>query len=93
MEAYPEPFIHWMFGDSRIVPEGGKYSLSEQVLEHRLKHPFKRKVLLNITRVELADFGLYKCVARNRRGQTFGIIKLYGKGTFPGMSSYIAIFS
>ena len=34
---------------------------------------------LKIRSVGLADFGAYKCVAKNSLGETDGTIKLYGK--------------
>ena len=36
---------------------------------------------LVISRVDKQDFGKYKCVAKNPRGQTDGTITLYGKPT------------
>lgn len=38
---------------------------------------------LTIFSVSMADYGMYKCVAKNPRGETDGTIRLYGKyGTF-----------
>ena len=78
VEAYPEPFVEWIYGDSKVLVESAKHNMSEEVLETRLSATFSRRVLLNITRVESSDFGLYKCEARNQRGRTFGIITLFG---------------
>lgn len=34
---------------------------------------------LTITNVDIADFGMYKCLAKNSLGETDGSIKLYRK--------------
>lgn len=34
---------------------------------------------LTITEIQEADYGEYKCVAKNPRGETDGNIKIYGK--------------
>jgi len=78
VEAYPEPFVEWIFRDTKILTQSAKYNMSEEVLETKLHEPFSRRVLLNISRVESADFGPYKCKARNYRGRTFGSITLFG---------------
>lgn len=78
VEAYPEPFVQWIYGESKILAESAKYNMSEVVHETRLDATFSRRVLLNISQVQSADFGLYKCEARNQRGRTFGIITLFG---------------
>ena len=35
-------------------------------------------MILDIDRLKTQDFGMYKCVAKNPRGQTDGTITLYG---------------
>lgn len=41
--------------------------------------PYKTHMKLTIFSVSLADYGMYKCVAKNPRGETDGTIRLYGK--------------
>lgn len=77
IEAYPEPFIDWIFG-SKFLIESNKHNMTEQVLETRLDHVVSRKVSLNITKIDRSDFGLYKCEARNNKGRTHGVIDVYG---------------
>ena len=36
-------------------------------------------MILDIEKLASADFGMYKCVAKNPRGQTDGTITLYGR--------------
>ena len=38
-------------------------------------------MILDIERLASLDFGMYKCVAKNPRGQTDGTITLYGRST------------
>lgn len=38
---------------------------------------------LTIISVDINDFGMYKCVAKNSLGETDGSIKLYRKYTIP----------
>ncbi|UXI16193.1 U2 snRNP-associated SURP motif-containing protein [Sarcoptes scabiei] len=87
IEAYPSPFIDWIFNENKILVEsdqqssddGGvqKYYKSEEILDSRLTHPISRRIMLNITNLQPNDFGLYKCMARNQLGRTYGIITLY----------------
>lgn len=89
IEAYPSPFIDWIFNENKILVEsdqqssddGGvqKYYKSEEILDSRLTHPISRRIMLNITNLQPNDFGLYKCMARNQLGRTYGIITLYGR--------------
>lgn len=52
---------------------GGKF---ESVLNDSV---YKVDMVLNIKSVGPADFGSYKCVAKNSLGETDGTIKLYSK--------------
>lgn len=40
---------------------------------------FKSIMKLTITNVQQIDYGIYKCVAKNPRGETDGTIRLYCK--------------
>lgn len=40
---------------------------------------YKAVMRLTITEIQEQDYGEYKCVAKNPRGETDGNIKLYGK--------------
>ncbi|KAH9494330.1 Olfactomedin-like domains containing protein [Dermatophagoides farinae] len=77
IEAYPEPFVDWIYGDGQIIVENEKYNKSEEILESRISHSISRRVMLNITNVQNENLGLYKCLARNQLGRTYGIITLY----------------
>lgn len=58
-------------------PVGGKY---EPVL---IDNAYKVVMKLSIKVVSQADFGSYKCIAKNSLGETDGTIKLYSKDCFP----------
>lgn len=40
---------------------------------------YKTHMKLTIINISSGDDGIYKCVAKNPRGETDGIIRLYGK--------------
>lgn len=56
----------YFFADDRFVPE-------------TLDNAYKVVMKLTIRDVDIADFGSYKCVAKNSLGDTDGAIKLYRK--------------
>lgn len=41
--------------------------------------PYKTHMKLTIFSVTMADYGMYKCVAKNPRGETDGTIRVYGE--------------
>ena len=43
------------------------------------KPSFKTRMKLTIFNISKEDFGTYKCIAKNPRGETDGTIRLYGK--------------
>jgi neurotrimin len=43
---------------------------------------YKTHMRLFIYNIQASDFGTYKCVAKNPRGETDGTIRLYGKFFF-----------
>ncbi|KAL1380159.1 hypothetical protein pipiens_020268, partial [Culex pipiens pipiens] len=70
-EAYPKSINYWTREKGDIVPQGGKY---EPVL---IDNAYKVVMKLSIKVVSQADFGSYKCIAKNSLGETDGTIKLY----------------
>ena len=82
IEAYPEPFVEWIFGEARVLVEGGRLNISEEVLDWRLGEPVSRRALLTVSGLAAEDYGTYRCQARNNRGRTYGIVSLIGMHTF-----------
>ena len=74
VEAYPPALIYWIQGESRMIESNWKYKVLQQDSE-----PYTNYITLNITYVEPSDYGLFKCVAKNERGKTFGLLTLYGQ--------------
>ena len=74
VEAYPPALIYWVQGESRMIESNWKYKVMQQDSE-----PYTNYITLNITYVEPSDYGLFKCVAKNERGKTFGLLTLYGQ--------------
>jgi len=74
VEAFPPALTYWVFGESKMIENNWKYKMQQEDVG-----PYTTHLKLNITYVEPADYALYKCVAKNERGKTFGLFTLYGK--------------
>ncbi|XP_037927563.1 neurotrimin [Teleopsis dalmanni] len=71
-EAYPKSINYWTRERGEIVPPGGKYaSNTTEIGEYR------SLMRLHISVLNQAEFGAYRCVAKNALGDTDGAIKLY----------------
>lgn len=73
-EAYPPALSYWIHGEHKMIENNWKYKMT-----HEDTGPFSGHTTLNITHVEPVDYSLFKCVAKNERGKTFGLLTLYGK--------------
>ncbi|XP_030242938.1 hemicentin-1 isoform X1 [Drosophila navojoa] len=69
-EAYPKSINYWMKNDTIIVP-------GERFVPETFESGYKITMRLTIYDVDIADFGAYRCVAKNSLGDTDGAIKLY----------------
>uniref|UniRef100_A0A182IY51 Ig-like domain-containing protein n=1 Tax=Anopheles atroparvus TaxID=41427 RepID=A0A182IY51_ANOAO len=72
-EAQPNSINYWMKGKGEIILQGGTY---DSVLED---HVFKVTMKIAIRLEKAADFGIYKCVAKNSLGTTEEAVKIYRK--------------
>lgn len=61
------------WSNNRIIISGGKFESEFN------DSAYKVDMVLHIRSVGPADFGSYKCVAKNSLGETDGTIKLYSK--------------
>ncbi|XP_017834892.1 neogenin isoform X1 [Drosophila busckii] len=69
-EAYPKSINYWMKNDTIIVP-------GERFVPETFEAGYKITMRLTIYDVDIQDFGVYRCVAKNSLGDTDGAIKLY----------------
>ncbi|KAL7641874.1 UNVERIFIED_CONTAM: hypothetical protein RMT77_007748 [Armadillidium vulgare] len=78
-EAHPTSLNYWTRGDSNMIYDSDKYKI-----ENRMGNPeYKIHMLLTVRHLEEEDFGTYRCVAKNPRGETDGSIKVYNSGPPP----------
>ncbi|XP_030748657.1 neurotrimin-like isoform X2 [Sitophilus oryzae] len=72
-EAHPSSLNYWTREDGQMIHESRKYHA-----ENILGTPnYKTHMRLTINNIQLSDYGIYKCVAKNPRGETDGTIRLY----------------
>jgi len=74
-EAHPSSLNYWTREDGHMIHESKKYRAETSVGSPGYKSHMK----LTISNVQEKDFGTYKCVAKNPRGETDGTIRLYSK--------------
>ncbi|XP_053592973.1 lachesin-like [Microplitis demolitor] len=73
-EAHPTSLNYWTRGDDgRMIHESRKYKVTSTAE----KPVYRTHMMLTIYDLELSDYGSYKCVAKNPRGETDGTIRLY----------------
>lgn len=73
-EAFPPALTYWVQGDSKMIENNWKYKMTQEDIG-----PFSGVATLNISYIEPTDYSLYKCVAKNERGRTFGLLTVYGE--------------
>ncbi|XP_025423912.1 neurotrimin-like isoform X2 [Sipha flava] len=72
-EAHPTSLHYWTRDNGQMLHDNGKYkAVSVQGMPS-----YKVQMKLTIVDVSHTDYGVYKCVAKNSRGETDGTIRLY----------------
>ncbi|XP_029344335.1 neurotrimin-like [Acyrthosiphon pisum] len=72
-EAHPTSLHYWTRDSGQMLHDSGKYkAVSIQGVPS-----YKVQMKLTIVDVSHTDYGVYKCVAKNSRGETDGTIRLY----------------
>ncbi|GLV43068.1 Dpr-interacting protein zeta [Carabus blaptoides fortunei] len=72
-EAHPSSLNYWTREDGHMIHESHKYHT-----ENIVGSPsYKTHMRLSIANIQNSDYGTYKCVAKNPRGETDGTIRLY----------------
>lgn len=74
-EAHPSSLNYWTRDDGHMIHDSKKYKA-----ENVVGTPFyKTSMKLTIWNIQQKDYGIYKCIAKNPRGETDGQIRLYSK--------------
>jgi len=76
-EAHPTSLNYWTREDGHMIHESRKYR-AENTVDFP---PYKTHMKLTINNIQERDYGTYKCVAKNPRGETDGTIRLYSEYT------------
>lgn len=72
-EAHPSSLNYWTRDDGQMIHDSKKYRT-----ENIIGTPsYKTHMRLTINNIQQSDYGTYKCVAKNPRGETDGTIRLY----------------
>ncbi|KAJ8984271.1 hypothetical protein NQ317_009755 [Molorchus minor] len=72
-EAHPSSLNYWTREDGQMIHDSSKYRA-----ENIPGNPsYKTHMTLTINNIQQSDYGTYKCMAKNPRGETDGIIRLY----------------
>lgn len=74
-EAHPSSLNYWTREDGQMIHESRKYHTENIIGEPS----YKTHMRLTINNIQQSDYGVYKCVAKNPRGETDGNIRLYSK--------------
>lgn len=74
-EAHPTSLNYWTLEDGHMIHDSRKYRAENTVGSP----PYKTHMKLTISNIQERDYGTYKCVAKNPRGETDGIIRLYSE--------------
>ncbi|GFT64408.1 olfactomedin-like protein 2B [Nephila pilipes] len=71
VEAHPPAVNFWLHGESRHLENNWKYKIEQN------DDGYRTHMILNITRVEPLDYGLYRCVSKNDKGKTLGVFTVF----------------
>ncbi|KFM77193.1 Lachesin, partial [Stegodyphus mimosarum] len=71
LEASPAPLTSWIRNDGIMLLNNRKYDVTEE------SEGYKIYMKIKIYNLNAADFGSYKCVAKNTLGEKEGFIRLY----------------
>jgi len=73
-EAHPASLNYWTREDGHMIHDSKKYRT-----EMLTGSPSYITIMrLSVANIEPRDYGIYKCIAKNPRGETEGSIRLYG---------------
>ncbi|XP_018019334.2 neurotrimin [Hyalella azteca] len=75
IEAHPQALTYWTRGPGAMIHHSDKFFISETPGTE----PYRTHMKLTVKDLQEEDFGSYKCVAKNSRGETEGEMKLYSE--------------
>lgn len=87
-EAHPTSLHYWTRDSGQMLHDSSKYkAVSIQGVPS-----YKVQMKLTIVDVSHTDYGVYKCVAKNSRGETDGTIRLYSESSNLQITYTLRIF-
>lgn len=81
VEAFPPAVNYWTHGEHRQLEDNWKYNIEQ------IDDGYRTHMVLNITRVEPVDYGLYRCISKNDKGKTLGVFTVFGNLCFVFLSN------
>ncbi|XP_075536257.1 lachesin-like isoform X1 [Dermacentor variabilis] len=72
LESHPRLVTYWTRGADRMIHQNVKYSVV--TMQHAM---YKVRMQLVVHRLKPDDYGEYRCVAKNKLGETTGTVNLY----------------
>lgn len=88
-EAHPTSLNYWTRDDGHMIHESPKYHM-----ENTVGIPaYKTHMRLLIRNINTEDYGTYKCIAKNPRGESDGTIRLYSKYKTPWLLLTTCIYN
>ncbi|CAO1413430.1 unnamed protein product [Diamesa hyperborea] len=73
VEVHPTSLNYWCRENEKMIYESQKYKTETVVSQPTYKYIMR----LTVFNIQHSDYGIYKCVAKNPRGETEGTIRLY----------------
>lgn len=75
IEAFPEPVRYWEKVPDKVIIEANEQD-KKYTIESTSSDTYKFTMRLNITNLQMQDYGEYNCIAKNEMGIAKGVFYL-----------------